>query len=636
MPSPERGPAWLGKIVRRDDVKGMGLLSEPLLPRSLPDEADESDNAKVPRLHSWPTLSPKVHPREHIYGGAVRRVHQNVLRHSLSEQGRAGLETLFDTSRESLQCLFERLLIEHGSLKLHESLKALIRTFELEGVVDTHAVHSLAHEASEEELAGEVDFAQFDAAAQSLKLGALLAMGGMGGGEITTVDFSPTACDRNCVNSSQGRHGFIYGSRPVWANNRWVHLSGSLPESTQTLKLLAVKYKLHPLALEDAIGTPNLRSKVQTFDDHIFVTFPVISVSESHYSKGDASHPNHVHKVHINIRMACIFQSNPTADSLISYISRAEGEAPANLESVYNRLAIGYSMLRHHDCSLLLHRLLDVLVDAISPASEAIEEAVQGTLEAMRAAQLRTGRGWRQGSQFAVSSVHDLQREASRLLNAVLPLPRVVAHIRRQLSEQSYRQPHGQWQHSQTAGACDLRAARQEGARVSDMSQAEGLIGALPRASRNATASTDVGGAPFAAKPAFSSPTSDGASTNCNPSFLANSAPGRRAGTNLLIENLNDLEDRLETEVYRLKSIVRGSEELAAEHRRIIDMETNKVLYVLTALSAIFVPGNFLAAVWGMNFDDMPELHWKYGYATFWVLLGCVWGGFYLFFRYHA
>jgi len=377
-----------------------------------------------------------------------------------------------------------------------------------------------------------------------------------------------------------------------------------------------VKYKLHPLALEDAIGTPNLRSKVQTFDDHIFVTFPVISVSESHYSKGDASHPNHVHKVHINIRMACIFQSNPTADSLISYISRAEGEAPANLESVYNRLAIGYSMLRHHDCSLLLHRLLDVLVDAISPASEAIEEAVQGTLEAMRAAQLRTGRGWRQGSQFAVSSVHDLQREASRLLNAVLPLPRVVAHIRRQLSEQSYRQPHGQWQHSQTAGACDLRAARQEGARVSDMSQAEGLIGALPRASRNATASTDVGGAPFAAKPAFSSPTSDGASTNCNPSFLANSAPGRRAGTNLLIENLNDLEDRLETEVYRLKSIVRGSEELAAEHRRIIDMETNKVLYVLTALSAIFVPGNFLAAVWGMNFDDMPELHWKYGCAS--------------------
>ena len=108
---------------------------------------------------------------------------------------------------------------------------------------------------------------------------------------------------------------------------------------------------------------------------------------------------------------------------------------------------------------------------------------------------------------------------------------------------------------------------------------------------------------------------------------------GGGLGAHLLCEYLNDLEDRLETEVYRLKAIVRGSEELAAEHRRIIDMETNKVLYILTSVSAIFVPGNFLAAVWGMNFDEMPELHWKYGYAIFWVLLVLVWGAFYLFFR---
>ena len=41
-------------------------------------------------------------------------------------------------------------------------------------------------------------------------------------------------------------------------------------------------------------------------------------------------------------------------------------------------------MLRQHDCSLLLHRLLDSLVDNIGPASAAIEEAIRGTLEVMQ------------------------------------------------------------------------------------------------------------------------------------------------------------------------------------------------------------------------------------------------------------
>lgn len=71
-------------------------------------------------------------------------------------------------------------------------------------------------------------------------------------------------------------------------------------------------------------------------------------------------------------------------------------------------------IVRPSDCSLLLHRVLDALVDAIGPASSAIENAVQGTLEAMRAAQspkARWRRRGRQASQFDVSSVHDLQRE---------------------------------------------------------------------------------------------------------------------------------------------------------------------------------------------------------------------------------
>lgn len=41
---------------------------------------------------------------------------------------------------------------------------------------------------------------------------------------------------------------------------------------------------------------------------------------------------------------------------------------------------------------------------------------------------------------------------------------------------------------------------------------------------------------------------------------------------------------------------------------------TNRVMQVLTALSAIFFPLTLITGIYGMNFDHMPELHWRYGY----------------------
>ena len=46
----------------------------------------------------------------------------------------------------------------------------------------------------------------------------------------------------------------------------------------------------------------------------------------------------------------------------------------------------------------------------------------------------------------------------------------------------------------------------------------------------------------------------------------------------------------------------------------------NEVMKVLTIMSSIFIPVTFIAGVYGMNFDNMPELHWKYGY--FYVVAG--------------
>ncbi len=45
-----------------------------------------------------------------------------------------------------------------------------------------------------------------------------------------------------------------------------------------------------------------------------------------------------------------------------------------------------------------------------------------------------------------------------------------------------------------------------------------------------------------------------------------------------------------------------------------ISHRMNEVMKVLTIMSTIFIPLGFLAGVYGMNFDYMPELHFKYGY----------------------
>jgi magnesium transporter len=41
----------------------------------------------------------------------------------------------------------------------------------------------------------------------------------------------------------------------------------------------------------------------------------------------------------------------------------------------------------------------------------------------------------------------------------------------------------------------------------------------------------------------------------------------------------------------------------------------------LTMISVIFLPLTFLCGVYGMNFVEFPEVHWRYGYLYFWTLV---------------
>ena len=64
-----------------------------------------------------------------------------------------------------------------------------------------------------------------------------------------------------------------------------------------------------------------------------------------------------------------------------------------------------------------------------------------------------------------------------------------------------------------------------------------------------------------------------------------------------------------------------------------LDSKANEIMKVLTVFSAFFIPLTFVAGVYGMNFDNLPELHFKYGYLYFWIILIVITLGLLIYFR---
>jgi magnesium transporter len=67
----------------------------------------------------------------------------------------------------------------------------------------------------------------------------------------------------------------------------------------------------------------------------------------------------------------------------------------------------------------------------------------------------------------------------------------------------------------------------------------------------------------------------------------------------------------------------------------IVSHRTGKVLNRLTVVSLVFLPLSFLCGVYGMNFEVIPELRWRYGYIFFWGLALTLVGGMLAYMRRH-
>ena len=86
----------------------------------------------------------------------------------------------------------------------------------------------------------------------------------------------------------------------------------------------------------------------------------------------------------------------------------------------------------------------------------------------------------------------------------------------------------------------------------------------------------------------------------------------------------SDIHDHL----VKLSDMIVSNRELTSDMRdnylSINSSRMNKHMMVLTVISSIFIPLTFIVGVYGMNFEIMPELTWKYGYLVILLVMAII------------
>ncbi|RLN57370.1 hypothetical protein BBJ29_005970 [Phytophthora kernoviae] len=205
--------------------------------------------------------------------------------------------------------------------------------------------------------------------------------------KLGSIEYSP---DRiRSVYPINQEKSFLYSTKPDWATVRWINVEGI---NTLLMRRLSVRYRLHPLAIEDTLGPDVKRSKYVKFDEHSSLILQTL-------------HPrdHSIVKTYQNMYRASLFVL-PEDDSPFDNMSKAELESrlaklnvghvmcpPVQLSlyvmegvlisvqasgantlwpTLKKRLHVSYSKVRQHSTAFLVYTILDACVDELWPISQ--------------------------------------------------------------------------------------------------------------------------------------------------------------------------------------------------------------------------------------------------------------------------
>jgi magnesium transporter len=87
---------------------------------------------------------------------------------------------------------------------------------------------------------------------------------------------------------------------------------------------------------------------------------------------------------------------------------------------------------------------------------------------------------------------------------------------------------------------------------------------------------------------------------------------------------LQDVKDLLVRLLLEYEEALDDSSSLMNTYLSLTAQKSNDVMKLLTIFSAFFLPLTFIAGVYGMNFEVMPELRWHYGYLFVVLLMAAI------------
>lgn len=314
--------------------------------------------------------------------------------------------------------------------------------------------------------------------------------------KVSVIDYAPDMVE---MHGALDLETFLVGHRPEGTKVRWIDVAGLA--DLKAIGLLAQKYELHPLAVEDLLNTAT-RPKVDAYaggepglNARLFIVARMLELKDRRLESEQIS-------IFLGHNTVLTFQETP-------------GDV---WDPIRQRINAKGSRLRTGDASFLVYSLLDAIVDHVFP----ILELYGDRLEALENT-VMTG-----AQPDVLREIHRLKRELLLLRRALWPTRDLVHQIQSERHE------------------CLGEEAR---------------------------------------------------------TYMSD-----------LHSHIVQAIDILET--YR--EVVAG---LAETHLSVVNNRLNEVMMALTIVSVVFVPLNFLAGVFGMNFEAFP---WRWPYAFPAFAAGCL------------
>jgi magnesium transporter len=177
---------------------------------------------------------------------------------------------------------------------------------------------------------------------------------GTGPVSVTCVDYSPERVEIHQITEIDG---FLAVHRPSWSHVRWIDVVGL--SQMDVIRAIAVKYQLHPLAVEDVLHTVE-RPKAEDFPGSGELPGRLFVVARAIDQRENKLHSDQV-SMFLGRTTLLTFQDVHRSD----------------LEPIRQRIQVEGSRLRQNDASFLLYVLLDGIVDGYFPLLEHYSERLE-------------------------------------------------------------------------------------------------------------------------------------------------------------------------------------------------------------------------------------------------------------------